>query len=740
MQFVHRHISSYLDEQGAIYQPLSEEDIHGFASDGSSFSTLQAGVARLPRAATRANRARKFLKLILLILISPPKADIVNKIRTLPSQTQEVIATLIHEIDPSQSPSDLEEGQDLRDLDPSSTRVIGNGAYPTAQKAGRELELEAQQAELRSKLENHNRQIRKLEAEKEELNDLYLRLQNSYEAVTKQSEKQEDELKKFASTHNDRDQMIIRELEAKISNQEEVISSKDFQIAEHQSQQEELQRRVRKLNIMADDFQRMEDELDISKKDLLELTKKANAGEKYRQKVQASQAIEKDRDSLRQQLEEARPKLKAYEDMRRDNTRLAKENREISSTLSQSEIGNSELRETKQGMLAEIERLRRDLKAMREVLSQRQEHATDLEDRASASEIHSSPTMVDGGLESELAASSNHEEQMRVAGILLCWMRGLTFDRKTRIIELEKQNQELTDDAKDKGFKAAMLQRQLDSAQEQLADHSAMESRLQQDLPGSESSFSELCQGRTIEESVNPIPDMVDAAHNFESTQAFQRMRHQLKEERDKRTELEARLSTANEDVEIATNDRTSSFEIHCMLSDLNIDLLEDELVAKPKLQLIEDTAKQRSTTILELRDENDSLRKRSDRLQDEVDKLWAERNQAWRESHDAVITKAELDSKSAANAQGYRELTDMLLKATAGGSADLTTSVKSTVGPLIEGGRERLANHQQVDKQFRASTGIALSSPLSKSPSSTPSRAKKLSKRFFGSSDANKA
>ncbi|KAL6720149.1 hypothetical protein ACLMJK_002070 [Lecanora helva] len=696
--FIHNHISSYLDEQGAIYQPLTKEDIHRFASDGSSSFAHQAGAARIPRATTRANQARKYLKLILLILITPPNADIVNKIRTLPSQTQEVIATLIHEIDPSQSSSDPEDGQDYEDLESHQTNLPNNTAHVTAQRVARELELEAQQAELRAQLDRQNRQIRSLEAEKENLNDQYIRLQNSYEAVSDQSAKQEDQLKKLVSAHSDRDQVLIRELEAKISHQEEVISSKDFQITENQSQHEELQRRVRKLNNMADDFQRLEDELDISKKELLEQTKKANAGEKYRQKVQASQAIEKERDALRQQFEEARPKLRAYEEVRRDNIRLAKENREISSTLSQSEIGNSELRETKQGMMTEIERLRRDLRAMRE-FSQRQENAADSEDRSSVSEIHSSPTMVDGGLESELATTWKHEEQMQVACILLHWARGLMNDRKSRIAELEKQNQELTDDVKDKDFKAVMLQRQLDNARESSADQSAKELGLQQDISGLESSFSEVCQKGFNEEFVSPSPKL-DVTYNFESTRAFKQMRDQLQEEQKRRSDLEEKLSTANEDVETATNERTSSFERHCILSELNIDLLEGNLVAKPELESIEGMKKQYLMKVSELQRENDDLRSRSNHLQERMNSLMGYPNQDRHEHDDAGTFDTEFETKSMANRQAYHELLGKLREATAGEPDNLQNSFEATIHPMIERDRKRLAKFQQMTDQ----------------------------------------
>lgn len=662
-------------------------------------------------------------------MITPPNADIVNQIQNLPQQTQQVIYRLIQQIDPSQSSSEDEHARSsnghISDQTGSEDGIV---TLPT-RRVDRELELEAQQAELQSKLNHREREVASLKAEKEHLSTAYERLQEANEAIKQRESEQEARLDRLASTQNDMDQMSMRELEAKIFQQEEVISSKEFQISEHQSHEAELHRRLAKLNGMADEFQRLQDEFHIQKADLLEQTKKANAGEKYKHKVQAFQFIEKERDSLRQQLEEARPKLRAYEEMRRDNARLVKENREISSTLSQSEIGNSELRETKQGVIAENDRLRRDLKALREAYARGQESFADMPDRPDGSEIHSSPTAVEGGLESELAATSTHEEQMQVALTLLQWQRRLTDDRKSRILDLERQVSELTESASEKGSKVVMLQRQLDSARELSADQSVKLLRLHQDVSGLDSPVTEVRQGYAIEGSVSPNRKMVDLAHTTASTQAFKRLQDELKEERKKRTDLEEKFSEA-------TNSCTSSFERHCLMSDLNFDLLAGELVGRPKLE-------EATMALMQVQGELDTLRIRYNHLQEEFDKQSEERNQAWRESHEAIITKAEGESKTAASNQSLLEITEMIWNATKDKSTDLNASVEKALVPLISNNRELVAEKQHVDKKLVTADEVPLPSPQlrapSPSPSSTSSRTQRLSRRFFGPKDADK-
>ena len=712
------------------FQPLPDDLIRQFASDGSINFALQAGAAPSSVAAARTNWAIQFLKLILLVMIYPPNAVIINQITTLPKQSQEVLEVLIREVDPSHSSSDDENTHEGTDLDSDQTGS-DDDAVSSAQRLNRDLAFEAEQAELQAKLNRREREVESLEAENKALNVAYDRLQESNEALKKQSAEYEDHVKALTSAHNDLDHSSIRDLEVKISHQEEIISSKDFRISEHQGRQTELERRISKLNGMADEFQKLQDEFHIQKRDLLEQTKKANAGEHYKQKIQANQMLEKDRDSLRRQLEELRPRLKAYDELRRDNARLAKENREISSTLSQSEIGNSELRETKQGVVAENDRLRRELRALREAYAQGQDNTADLEYRSNGSDNLSSPTIVDGGLESELTVTSKHEEQMQVATTSVRWMRKLMAHRKSRMVDLEKQNRDLLDEASEKEHKTSLLQRQLDSAQTILADRSANDLQLRQDFSDLESSMSNLQQGHILEGSVSPHPSPLNQTYSSESNQAFKRLRAELNKERQERVDLE----------KSADNDRTSSFERHCIVSGMTVDLLVDELAGAPKVESIDEIRKQSFRALSQVQGELDALKGRYARLQIEFDKQQAERNEAWFQSHEAIVSKAQQDAELAAKDQTFKDLADLIEKATSKDKVDFRATVQSALEPIVEGNRARIADSQQVEKQLIQSHALSVPSlpkaPLP-SPSATPPCSNRSSWRFFLSKDAN--
>ena len=658
-----------------------------------------------------ANGAMQFLKLVLLVVISPPNQEIISKIPQLPSPTQLILQALFKEIDPTRTPSEDGEAPDTSDLDSERESSKGSAFSSPTRRKDRELLLEEKLALVNAQLTRREAEVEDLKVEKEELSVAYLRLQDNYEAVKQSSAENEDRLKKLTSVHNEREQLSIRDLEAKISQQEETISRQESQVAELQSNEADLQRRASKLSDVEENFQKLQDEFHIQKVNLDEQTRRANAGDKYKQKVQATQGIERERDALRNQIDELRPRAQAYDEVRRENSKLKQENHEIGQTLSHSERSNNEFREMKQAYVAEIERFHRETKGLREALAQGQERIADLEDRSGGSEVHSSPTIVDGGLESELAETSKHEQQMQVARSVLFWTRVLTIDRKSRIVELEKQNRQLTDDSDEKETTIKTMQRQFENIQALSVDQ---DKRLQDktlEITHLQSSLAEVRQGHPIEGSVTPSPRSVYLSHKVNSTETFKRTREQLKIEQQKNVELEKMLSAAQKEIEAANDERTSSFDRHCLISELNIDLLQGALIDKPKLEIVEAVKKQNSVALMLLQREHEALQLLHKRVQDENDKLKDDRNHAWYEAHEAVVAKGLADSDYAANNQRLTDLKDMIKKFSNDKSTESTTQInealETNIGVFarkIEEGRERTMKQQQVARQISSS------------------------------------
>ena len=668
----------------------------------------------------------QFLKLVLQVVITPPNETLFEKIRTLPGPTPQVILRLWQEMEDQAEDEEVDRNSDIG----SGRRSSNSGStFSSARVVDRELLLEQHLAKLNSQLERCEAEIKDLKEAKEQTDDAYIRLQESYDAVRKESTETDKELKKFTAMHNERERRSVKELETKISQQEEVIGRQETQINEHQSKEAEMQRKIKKLDAADERLQNLQDDFDVQKVELEHQTKRANAGEKYKQKVQASQNVEKERDFLRKELNEARSRLEEAENFRRSNIKLQQENREISQTLSRSERDNTELRETKQAYLSEINRLHHDSKSLRDALAQSQDRITDLEERYGGPERHSS---AEDGLDSELAEALNHEQQMQVASTVLLWTRVLMSSRRIRITELEKHVRQLTSDASDKDAKLATLQGQLDSAQEDSADQHKQALEIRQEMSILQSSVTEVRQGHPIEGSVSAVPLVDLVTYKIKSTETFKQMREQVKAQQKQCDHLKEKLSAAQKRLEAAESDRMSSFENHCMLTDLTIDLFEGELVDKPKLQIVEEVRKQNSLAMRQLQSEHDALRKRHSRLNDMFVDLTEERNHAWRESHEAQMAKYEIGMKADANRQTIQESTEILRQAATPESIGQSENIE-IYASKIEKGRERLAKHQKVCKEVIASD-VALETvslpqqPPSPYPSSSSSRLPSLS------------
>lgn len=719
MQYVYGKIASYLDEKDATFSVFTDDEFRDMAVDESSISIAKARLSRSWMTATITNLWIQFLKLVLLVVITPPNEAIFQKLRTLPEPTPQVILRLWKEM------VDQTEGEEMdRNSDKGSGLRSPNSGYKSspARVIDRELLLEQHLAELTSQLDRCEAEIKDLKDAKEQTDDAYSRLQESYDAVRKDCVETDKQLKRFTARHNEREQRSVKELETKISQQEEVIGRQEAQIDEHQSKEAEMQRKIRKLDAADDRLQNLQDDFDVQKAELEHQTRKANAGEKYKQKVQASQNFEKERDLARKELHDARSRLEEAGNFRRENAKLQQENREISQTLSRSERDNTELRETKQAYLGEINRLHHDSKSLRDALAQAQDRIGDLEERCGGSEGHSS---VADGLDAELAEAVNHEQQMQVASTVLLWTRVLMNSRRIRVIELEKQVQHLTSEAGDKDTKLAMLQGQLESTQEDSADQYKRVLETRQEMSVLQSSLTKVRQGHPIEGSVSAVPLVDLVAYNSKSTESFNSMRQQVKAQQKQCAHLEEKLSAAQKDLEAAESDSMSSFDSHCMLTDLTVDLFEGNLIDKPKLQAIEEIRTQNSLAMRQLQSEHETLRKRHNRLNDMFVDLTEERNAAWHEAHENLIEKGQIEMQAEANNQALQESSDILRQAltpeTNGQSRDVEMYASK-----IEEGKERLAKAQKVYREVVPSnvTFEAVShpqqppSPYSTSPS----------------------
>ena len=495
LRFIHGKIQTFLEEREKSFDGLSSEDLDKMAGkDGNS-------------------QIAKFLKLVLTVMLeSPSMTEQVQKIMTLPPITQEVVGGLMQEV--AEFESDMEPVSDGdEDMDHDQSRAVTSAPEATT---GQVFHLEQQYAKVMSQLERRTQEFKDLELELEKLGKSLARSQETNEALNNEIAERDELLKKARSMNNDREHSSIKDLETKISQQEEMIASKESQAKSLQANVNELQRENKKFAAARDEASQLQDEVDVMKIDLEKQTRKANTADKYMQKLQASQSVEKERDSLRQELEDMRTQLAGLAKIRQENAALQQSNDESSRILSQIEQEHDELRMTKKQLRVNYDSLARQIDALNERFAQDQETIADLRDRHGTSDRNSLSTAVNGGLEGELDEISKQENQI-----------------KSRVAELEKQKQQLEAEVQEKDAKKTTLQRQLNIAMEKSADHSGVVKSLREEILSLQTDLSKVREG-----------------HPLEGTETFKRMRDQVKAERQKVLDLERAVGGKQADVE----------------------------------------------------------------------------------------------------------------------------------------------------------------------------------------------
>ena len=395
----------------------------------------------------------------------------------------------------------------------------------------------------------------------------------------------------------------MRSLEAKISQQEEMISSKEAQLDNLQSSMTVQQRENKKLAALDEDRLKLSDELDAIKRDLERQSRKANTADNYMRKLQASQAVEKERDSLRQELESVQNKAAASEKIRQENIALRKSNEETSRTLSQIEQEYEELRLNNRQLRMTRDSAVQQLDALTERFAQDQETIAELRDRHGEIMKPSSPGEY-RGLKGELVDSFKHEEDMYTSRVLIRWLRILTLHRETRFAVLQKQNHQLSSESADKNGQIATLRTQLEHTEAVSIDRYTHIQKIQQENIALQTILSKVQQGHPIEGSVN-FKDLLQlhSAHRYQSTEVYKRMREQLKAAESDKARITDDLAILHAERESLQSDCESSSQNQSILCDLSIDLLQGSLVNMDKSSMFDALKKQDGPTNPDLAD-----------------------------------------------------------------------------------------------------------------------------------------
>lgn len=324
--------------------------------------TLPSGLDPSPDLEAVAEKAstketNKLVKLLLIAAISSPNAETyVQTLQGLSTSTQEGLKDIIEEAHNGQH-EPMDAADELRE--------------DLAKKPPVDLELQFEERVGKVLAENDRLSHEKKELEKalEDLHNRLARLQENNDTLQNRLASTEDRLVTLKSGKGDLG-FNAKALESKTRQQDDLIASQEAKLSAAQDEVDSLRMTVESLKVKNQRYQKLQDDYDELRTDRDQLARKANAAEKYRQKLQASQDFEKENQTLKNQITDLQQQLKEtdsqqrwtserdveLEEYRKLLPRIEQECSEIQNLKKQLEFNNHALTERLQGADEQHER------------------------------------------------------------------------------------------------------------------------------------------------------------------------------------------------------------------------------------------------------------------------------------------------------------------------------------------------------------------------------------------------
>ncbi|EEY17892.1 conserved hypothetical protein [Verticillium alfalfae VaMs.102] len=225
--------------------------------------------------------------------------------------------------------TDMEEALAAAGTDDAHDVAVG-GAGP-----GPSL-LEEENAGLMAQLDKKQKNLADMETR-------LAHLQESYDDLKDEAARVTSELEDVRSMHSGAGDQVIRNLEMKIREQDELIATQEGQLEDVRVAKERLQTEMAALKTRAARADVLEDEVNELRYRAEELGRKANMVERYKQKLEASSKMQSELDNLRYEKEEMQRDLLEYEKVLKRNRALELTNDKYAEKMQDYEVQLIEL-------------------------------------------------------------------------------------------------------------------------------------------------------------------------------------------------------------------------------------------------------------------------------------------------------------------------------------------------------------------------------------------------------------
>lgn len=249
---------------------------------------------------------------------------------------------------------------------------------PQAANNDIELELEIRYASIlkqKRQLEQENDRIRNQMAD---ITTRLEHLQESHDTLRDRLVETEDKLR--APQRDDDTQMFIRRLEDKIREQDELIESQEGQVDQDRDEKARMRRELESLRKAAKRTIQLEDELKELRLESIELAKKANTADRFKQKLEGQKALENDLKNIEYENEELRAMLRDYTKIKERNESMEQTQILYQNSIAKAEMEIFEIHNQKKHLDQEKAELERELSSMEDRKAHDEQLIQDLQD------------------------------------------------------------------------------------------------------------------------------------------------------------------------------------------------------------------------------------------------------------------------------------------------------------------------------------------------------------------------
>ncbi|KAI9803517.1 MAG: hypothetical protein M1825_001860 [Sarcosagium campestre] len=372
---------------------------------GQTLSLDESSIPDLKRIATNKDHESeqvidevvKLLKVVLYAAVFSPSAiQFLGKIQGMSVSTQHSIKSIIEELStpsPQQSPSPSPRQDGHPSRNDEADALLLEQRLGTMVQENEQIKLE------RKKLQN---QVRDLDDRLDQLREDNTELK----ALLESSERQLDELRsgrEDGAPNAGGSNFRLRQ-------QEDLIANQEAELTNLRAQAESQERQISGLLVTAKRVQDLQDRLDEYRAEREGLVKKANAADRYRQKLQANQDLDKQNRDLRSEIEHLVAASTSGAKERHNAEELQATIQSYRITLEKVERDFSELQGMKRRLEDENIALGRRCESLREQSKRDKQNIGELEEKIQDLEQAAAPTGPSESLGDELADAQESQK------------------------------------------------------------------------------------------------------------------------------------------------------------------------------------------------------------------------------------------------------------------------------------------------------------------------------------------